>query len=214
MRKTPCALMVAVFSLLVWASNALTAEEFSRAWQQVNGKRELSLASASTFDEIESEGQLNTGGMLLHPAGDYRLRTPLTTIVAKRNSLMFVRVVKGFEHIFLLLGHARVQVGDHSAMLHAGEEALVSDHTPTVAELMQADSIGRRRLHMAQTGNGRVLGIAEFSLVHAIEREPVIYRLVHSKHPRDRTIKEQLIKMAAVLNYVTATHGQYITGPR
>ncbi|HEY9789707.1 MAG TPA: hypothetical protein V6D22_04865 [Candidatus Obscuribacterales bacterium] len=174
------------------------------------------MSDDARYEEHDKMAELNDGALLLEENGGYSLQMPLSEVNPRSHSLIFARAAGGCDHIFVLLGNAFVKVGRHVSQLHAGEELVVADHETKPAELIsrlyQDDNIGRRRLQMDSLPGNRSIGMVEFSLVQAVEREPMIYKIMHSSDPHDRSLRDRLIKMAAVLNLVTGSHGMYIPG--
>jgi hypothetical protein len=179
-------------------SSAGAADEAPEVWTKQT--RQYKLATGENTTYTFDDGPLET----------IKVKTPHATAHVNRRSLVLVRVKDGCDHIFVLLGSASINVGRHSARISTGEQAVVTNHDPGLNDL-GGDEIGRRRLRMTKVGDGMTMSLCEFSLVHCIEREPMVYSLVHSKTADSKTIKEKLIKMAAVLNYVTSRHGPYTT---
>lgn len=131
----------------------------------------------------------------------------------KKGSLALFRVEGTTARCFVLLGTVKIHAGDKlRAEPNAGTEVVLADHHPDQHELLYRDELGRRNPKLHKLENGLFLATAEFSLVQALDREPLVAALVHSKEPRDKNLKNKLIKTAAVLNMVTSHKGHYGTG--
>src|SRR5262249_37309724 len=145
---------------------------------------------------------------------DATIRLPMSQIDAKARSLVYCRARQGCEHVIVLLGDAPVTVGRHRAQLSSGDEGIITDHDPKYLDLVGEDDIGRRGARLTPLPDNKTFTITEFSILDAIEREPLIYHLVHSDDARDRALKGRLMKTAAALNMVTFRHGPYSNGRR
>jgi hypothetical protein len=190
---------------------AMALNEQTEAWQKVDDHRRLSVSDDIRYEDGNNGFTITEGAALILPSSDFQVNTPLSKVQAKGNSLIFVRVHGGAVHAFVLMGNATLKVGDKSFPIVDGEEAMVSDHKPYInQELMQADKIARRRLMQNDLGNGGYVGLAEFSLMQAAQHEPLIHHLVYSRDSHDKSLRDRVIKTAAVLNVVTARHGGYM----
>jgi hypothetical protein len=196
-------------------SPALCAEDKGGyKWQRVESKMRLAAREDAQYEVDGSDVRLKAGALMLDAFAPVTLKLPLATVQPKARSLVFVRARPGCEHVFVLLGNAPVTVGRHRTMLSTGEEAVITDHQPDYKDLVGEDDIGRRRLRLTPLPENKTFVLSEFSLIQAVEREPLIYALIHSGETQDRALKARLMKMAAVLNIVTGRHGQYTTGLR
>lgn len=148
-----------------------------------------------------------------------KAKEPMTVVTGrfktemKKNSLALFRIENNTARCFMLLGQAKVKVKDNFHILpSAGTEVILADHDPSMGELLYHDELGRRNKKTHMLEPGLFIVSFEFSLIQALDREPLVYALAHSHEPSDCKFKNRLIKMAAVLNMVTANHGQYMTG--
>ncbi len=208
-------LMVAVtltaLSCALPRSMAAAENAATDAWQNVNEYRRLSASDDARYEEKKGQEELQLGGLMIENLDDCTIKTGLSLVEPRRKSLVFVRRKPTCDHVFVLLGNTAVQVGAHVTQLNAGEELIVVGHDcKDPSEIFGDDSIGRRRLKMVTIPSGQTIGVAEFSLVQAMEREPVLYRLLHSTDNHDKALKERLLKTAAILHFVTGNHGQYM----
>lgn len=193
---------------------AASQDDANPKWEQVENRMRFTVSDSAKYAVKGDEVSISEGELMVDAVANTRIKTRLSTIEAKSKSLVYVRSRAGTEHIFILLGSAPVVVDHHKELLNAGEEAVVTDHKPNYRDLVGDDDIGRRRLRTQPLVAGKHFATAEFSLIQAVEREPLIYRIFHSADSEDRLLKGRLIKTAAVLNIVTARHGQYSTGQR
>lgn len=200
-----------VLALCLSSFSPSIAEESQGTWRSLDGVRVL----APEDSKYTSEGGhllLQEGDVIVDSADNAVLRTAMSVIDAKKKSLLFARVGGGHEHFFVLLGTVVLDVDHHKTMLNAGDEAIVSDKDLDYHTVTRNDQIGRRRVRIVKLHESRSVAFSEFSLIQAVEREPLLYRLVHSRDDEGRALRARLIKMAAVLNIVTSRHGQYVTG--
>ncbi len=160
---------------------------------------------------------ISSGKLLLETTGPCVVTTPISEIFIKRNALVLIRAEQNAARCLVLwdndLGAVTVVCQKRHARLGPGEEAFVTDHDPKGSEIM-ADEIGRRRIKVHVLGSGKAMTTSEFSLLQALERDPLLYEMFRSPDDRDRILKEKIIKIAAVLNMVTGRRGYYTTGTR
>lgn len=210
------ALVIVVASLAMAVVPAVSAAEdedpLAPAWQTVEPEVRMSTSKGSHFTRQGNAVKLEEGILVLDAEQAALIETPLARLGPRRKAVVYVKVRRGIEHFFVLLGPAEIKVGKHTAQLNSGEEAIVLDHEPGYSDLVGQDDIGRRRIRMTKLSESESMALSEFSLIQAVEREPMLYRLVHSTDVHDKSVRERLIKMAAVLNIVTGRHGQYSTG--
>jgi hypothetical protein len=183
------------------------------AWTRVDEHYKLATAPPTKYSVDGSHMDVTAGVALVQPIESMVVATPNAEVHVNRNSLVYVRITPNADHVFVLLGNAAVHVGKHSSTLSSGEESTITSREPTTEDIV-GDEIGRRRLRLTKLANGKTIALTEFSLVHAIEREPLLYSLVHSDSHDSKVIRERLIKMAAVLGFVTSRHGPYTTNVR
>jgi hypothetical protein len=194
------------------APNSAENSHAGSAWQERSEHMHISSEQRTKYKIDEAAIDLEDGTILVESVTAVTIRTPLAVVMLKPKTLVLVRLEGGMVRCFSLLGNPQVQAGKRLITLTTGEEALVADHTPKAEEVVLHDDIGRRRIRVSDIGDNRGVALTEFSLVHAIAREPLIAHFAQSQNPDDRTMRDHLIKMAAVLNMVTSTHGPYSTG--
>ncbi|MBX9771056.1 MAG: hypothetical protein K2X29_06775, partial [Candidatus Obscuribacterales bacterium] len=66
-----------------------------------------------------------------------------------------------------------------------------------------------RRAHNYDLGTGKSLRHAEVSLLTLVEKSPVLRLVCRSRVAADRAICDKLVKTAAALHVITASHGAY-----
>jgi hypothetical protein len=201
-------IVAAACSFAMGCPQANADDEHSAAWQSIDSHRKLTMSEGCQITQKPDECLVEDGDVMVDCKGGYAIKSHLAEVNG-RGALLFIRVTQSSQHVYVLYGDATVQVGRRNTRLHAGEEAVVADSAFDAGERMRQDLIGRRRLRMVQVDETKALSVSEFSIVQAVEKEPAISRLFHSTDPRDKAAKEQLLKTAAVLNFVTGTHGPY-----
>lgn len=162
--------------------------------------------------------EITAGEILVEPTRQAVIVTPHAETYVKRRAVMLFRVQAGSTRCMVLWdagsGSVSVVRNRHHARLGPGDEALVCDHDPNPREIYEADEVGRRRIKVHEVGAGSAITTAEFSLLQALERIPLLYEVFRSPDAPDKAIKEKILKTAAVLNMVTYGHGTYSSGIR
>lgn len=185
----------------------------SQHWQEDNKHYNLACDLGAKFtksgDRLLS---LESGTFLIECETPISLKTPMSTIHLRANSMVLVRVQEGRERTYVLLETAHISCQHRSMSLRYGEEALVTDHAPFRGELAGESDVGLRQLRVHDLKDNHKLITMEYSLVQAMEREPLLTQIVHSEHNHDKFLRDKLLKAAAVLNMVTSRHGQYAGG--
>jgi len=160
--------------------------------------------------------EIDAGDVLVEPTRAAVVVTPCSQTFIKHRACVLFRVQKGSTRCLVLwdngMGSVSVVCRKHHAKLGPGDEALVADHDPSPREIYESDEIGRRRIRVHMVGDNHTVATSEFSLLHALERVPVLYEVFRSPDAQDQALKEKILKTAAVLNMVTYGHGSYSSG--
>lgn len=186
------------------------ARDLSKGW--LTGTKAYNLAGTSDARFTEpSEGriELESGSVFIEGLKTTTVVTPLAEYTIKPRSLVYLHVTKGAERALAMLENLSITTAKRSTELRFGEAALVTEHQPSHSELMGEEQLGIRQLRAHQISPDRHIAIAEYSLIQATERIPIVSEVIHSGHPHDKTLKAKILKAAAVLNMVTARHGYY-----
>lgn len=186
--------------------------DLSASWVSSTKSYNLAADSASSAVYKETEPstiEIESGTILIEALKSTRVVTPLAQFELKPKALILVRVDKESERALALLEGVTVHVRKRSTDLRFGEQALITTHAPSHAELIGSEQIGIRQVRQHAIGDGHHISITEYSLVQATERIPLISKVIHSGHAHDKALKSRLIKAAAVLNMVTSRHGGY-----
>lgn len=182
-------------------------------WQEDDKHYNLACDKEAVFTKAgEKVVVLESGSFLIEAESPISLKTPMSTIQLRAKSMVLVRVRPGSERTFVLLETAHVVTDKKTAPLRYGEECLVTDHAPYRGELAGESDVGLRQLRVFELENNRKMVTMEYSLIQAMEREPLLGQIVHSNHSHDKFLKSKLLKSAAVINMVTSKHGQYAGG--
>lgn len=184
-----------------------------------SGNKNIALYRAAPGAEIRELSadkiELSRGEVVIEPSRPVTVVTPLAETHLMHRAAVLFRVQKGSERCMVLWDNGPDSVvlisQHHKANLGPGEEALLTDHDPNYREITESDDIGRRRIKLHEVGRHNHVVTAEFSLMHALQRDPLLYDLAHSKDKHDHSLRERILKTAAVLNYVTRGHGYYAT---
>lgn len=196
-------------------SKAGSSFDISEHWHKNGAEFNLAISADARFKEISPGNlELSFGTLLIEARKPLIIKTELAEYKMKPSSLILYRIQGGLDRVFVILEGLDVQCQDIAAQLRFGEEAVVSDHEPTQSEIMGEEELGVRQVKVHNLKGGGTLSTMEFSLIQAVEREPLLQKITHSRHPHDKGIKAKLLKSAAVLNMVTAGHGQYSSNMR
>lgn len=185
----------------------------SQHWQEDDKHYNLACEIDSKFTKTgERILTLESGTFLIEGEAALSLKTPMSTIHLRPGSMVLVRVQQGRERIYVLLETAHVNCQHRTIPLRYGEECLLTDHAPFRGELAGESDVGLRQLRVHDLKDNYKFITMEYSLVQAMEREPLLAQIVHSDHNHDKFLRTKLLKAAAVLNMVTSRHGQYAGG--
>lgn len=200
-------LVATAAAALPWASGAVEAP----SWQTAGGDDQIRFTTSGDAKFSHSGGtvHLDAGAIFIEVDQPTIVKTPLANYHMKRRALAFFRVKPDMERCFDFLENVTVHFDKHTFALRPGEEAILAKKEPSYADILVDDDIGRRRVRLHKLSHDKGIALTEFSLVQAIERESLIFPLVHSKDPKHKALKNRLLKMAAVLNMVTSRHGHY-----
>jgi len=195
------------------ASSSESKEEsgLSEYWQEDGKKYNLACENGSKLEKIsESELSLKSGSFLIESEGNITLTTPEAILHLKPRSMALVRIQPGSERFCCMLENLTLECHKRSLSLLYGEEVLLADHKVNGEELRGDYSVGVRRPSVIDLTDQWRLARMEFSLLQAVEREPLLVQISHSKHSHDKFLRDKLLKTAAILNMFTTGHGQYI----
>lgn len=218
-------IFVTCLSLLFWSpalfagTNPTSDREGPANWRErEHSWRYMAEAGSEVKEHGNSRLELRHGQLLVEAARAGVVATPAADIYLKRRALVLLRVKEHSTRILVIwdngVSAVSVVCDRHHVRLGPGDEALLADHHPDQGEIMEEDEIGRRRIQVSNLGNGKTVTTAEFSLLQALEREPLLCEAFRAPDERDRALKEKILKTAAVLNLVTARRGFYTARTR
>lgn len=162
--------------------------------------------------------QLISGQILIDAHRTIYVDSPLASVELKRGALVLFRIGDGTERFMVVHdndhGSAEIVCKNFCVKIGPGEEAMITHHEPTYREILETDDIGRRRVKMHLVGDNHHITTSEFSILQALERDPLLYEISKAHHHHDRALKKKIIKTAAVLSHITSHHGFYSSGTR
>lgn len=106
----------------------------------------------------------------------------------------------------------KVLTDNLSTRIFPGQELILSDDEDSIGQILQSDSIGRRKTHMDSLPHGKQHR-CEVSTISLIENNYLLTKLIQSSMDNDKRVTKKLVKMAASLMSVTSSHGPYSTKP-
>lgn len=184
--------------------------KLSEFWSEDEKNFNLAVENGSEFTKISEEMLiLKSGTFLVESEGAMTLALPMSKIQLRPKTILLVRVTPGSERLYCLLDAAVLTTETKSFNLQCGEEVLLTNHRPTPAEITGEFDVWVRQGRGEDISDDRKLAVMEFSIIQAMEREPLLSQVSHSRHGHDRSLREKLLKAVAVLNFVTTRHGQY-----
>lgn len=184
-------------------------------WQDIKGFAAYRAAPGTAINEMSPDSlRADNGEVVIEPLRSITVVTRLSQTHLRHGSAVLFRITDGSERIMVLSENGLDSVvlicEGKKVSLTSGQEALVTDHDPDIREITESDDIGRRQIRLNDIRDKHVV-TAEFSLVHALQRDPLLYDLAHSKDRHDRSLSERILKTAVVLNAVIRGHGYYTT---
>lgn len=219
MRKTVFLLSFILMAQLAAPVSSQSAEErpkvdkqekLSQFWQEHGSHFNLAIELGAGFKKVSDHSlELNSGTFLVESKGHLSVQLPLSSWELPSKTMVLIRVSPGSERLYCLLESATAVSHKHNIAIRCGEEVLITKHMPAPHELTGEFDVGVRQLRATDLAEDRKVATMEFSIVQAMEREPLLSQISHSKHSHDKALRERLLKAAAVLNYVTSRHGPY-----
>ncbi len=107
-------------------------------------------------------------------------------------------------------GSLRQFVGKNHVDVGAGQESLLAKDEKTINTVVSSDLVGRRRVRHVKLENKQV-STSEVSLITLMASSPVLNALVKSEQDQDAYLTSKMLKMAACIQAVTGSHGNYTT---
>ena len=159
--------------------------------------------------------QLHNGELLVSATRPTIVTTPHCLVTIKPNTIALITVTNKVTKVRNLweLGHAAIRqtVNGDYVDIAAGEESILGFDEKSVVKSLEKDSMGRRKVRGIDVPGGMYMHRAEIPLVLLMQAENSAFLndLVASDNQADKAIAGKLIKMAAVMQQVTASHGQF-----
>lgn len=160
-------------------------------------------AGHNQWSLTHGEVLLNTPTTVTIDLGNTKACVPAnsTALIKRTVQGSIVRNIGGSSKLQVITGNKRVN-------LSPGQEMVTSSQREELLQLLQTDNVGRRRLFYSQFGSSHV-AIAEISLASVVTESSLVYNTMRAKDGRDLRTANQVLKTAAALAVVTASHGQY-----
>jgi hypothetical protein len=190
----------------------------SSAWQG-SGNYKYKSGLQSNVQELSANTvKIVSGDVVLEVMKPTTVELPLSKAFIARKALVLFKLEDGVEKVMVIWddGFKTVNLvfGNRKLKLGPGDEAVATGFEPRYRQILEQDDIGHRRVRMHHLGHKNYVTTAEFSLLQALETNPLLSEITRSSDPHDRLIKERIIKTAAVLSFVTRHHGTYSRGGR
>lgn len=161
--------------------------------------------------------QLRDGELLISADKTTVVKTPHSTVTINPNTIALISVGDKVTKVRNLFeqGHRQIRqvVGGAYVDIAAGEESILGWDQSGVNRALSKETIGRRKVRGIEVpGSGMFMQRAELALPALMQQENsfLLSDLVNSENPADKHLSEKMVKMAAVLQQVTAKHGQYM----
>jgi len=163
------------------------------------------MISSNTFRLNKGEICLETIKPLLVLVGKQRITIGANTVVLidKQDKALLVR------NVYDRKPHSvRVSSNKLSLDIPVGQESVLSDKTSKESSLPD-DAIGRRRTRVAIVADGSKLTTSEISIPSILASDSIYAAMRRSAKTEDQILLNKTLNTAVVLNYVTASHGQF-----
>ena len=161
-------------------------------------------ASGVTSTEV---AKLRQGTIVLAPAKDTRIETPMGTIEVSKGSVALVVLDGTRLGVYDLhderKGSVRVTAGARATTLSPGRCTVLTTRSGHGFERVNPmESVGYKSVAAVNHGNGIKAFNAEFATMHAIGSVKPLKEIMSSKHDNARRISNKLMKTSAVLMHI------------
>lgn len=155
---------------------------------------------------------LHEGELLVSAAKPTSIKTANTQINLPAHTLALLKSNQEVLHVYTIWGHGagavKVINAGQEHRVATGEELLLGRDSSTVSGLIEADSLGRRRLNLFESS--REAGcLAEVSMVSLIQNSPLLQALVKGINPASSCMAEKIKKISACISITSAAHGPF-----
>jgi len=170
------------------------------------GSARVNLESSNVVNLDKGETLVFSNKPTVVKTGSYDISVAPEAIVLVSNQGEIVKIRNLYEKIS---PSVTVHFNEKQTTLAAGQEILLGSSTDVVKKALKSDLIGRRQVHGLEFTHGPSIMKCEVSLLSLIQNVDILNKLMCSKNKEDRDIARRLVKMAAVVSQVTASHGAY-----
>jgi hypothetical protein len=183
-----------------------TEREIGGSDSKTNRQFSMNLWTKDMATEVveESEGylRLTKGEILIAPSractvhvGKHVIRAAEGVIcsVQLRSNVLLVRNLhdKRAGSLSINIDHKKMNLG-------AGTEILIADTKSAIAQALNCNQVGRRKLHKFEQ-DGLLIVTAEFSHISAMKNSRLLAKIMNSVSDKDKNVKASLIKITACL---------------
>jgi hypothetical protein len=176
----------------------------------------IRLAADSELSEVgPGVFNLTKGAALAAPIHPIDIKVGDATLKLKPHSAVLISLDKNITRVLSMAGsgseQCELQIGRYKVPMNPGKEVgLVANQNVPTRELISADGVGRRAMHLIPFANDSELLVADFSLVDAMKVYPLLTSLRKSRDGADRGLAEQIIRTAASLSLsIDRSRGPY-----
>lgn len=105
-------------------------------------------------------------------------------------------------------GSVQVVAGRGAAVVRVGTEAILATGSGQPSQLLSREAVGRRRISNSMLNNHHLV-LSEVSFVSMVSSSDLLQSLFNSGSADHKDLRAKLLKTAACLGVVTASHGTY-----
>lgn len=153
---------------------------------------------------------LATGEVLVDASRDVSLKAGSWIVSMQRGSLALVKWQDGILTVKDIVDNGGNSVvvmrGTSTMALNPGIEAVCGTRA---GDYIHKDGLARRNIKTEQYGGNMEIAHGEISIVSLAANHRLVSSVLATSGAEERAIRERVIKMAAVLTQVTASHGAY-----
>jgi hypothetical protein len=155
---------------------------------------------------------LNGGNVILHPTGNLIIETPHGVLSIADKSVVLIEVDCDKTNVLNLhdqkLHSVKAVSGMRTIDLNPGQGAAFGKRGNFEKELSR-DGLARRNVCLQDCQDGLAVVSYEFSFVQVHAARELLADLARSENHKERKLMNEVIKTAAALSLVTASHGAY-----
>lgn len=177
--------------------------------KQISAPLQLVGAPRSKLHAVDAHTiELLSGAITFRAPHDTKVRTRTGAVLVEKGECVNIEATDGYTKVRACSGvnSVTMRLGEQSIVLSGGQEAIVSQEKPSSEAL--DDSLGRRDMQVSRWGKAWITR-SDFSIVSLINTSKYMRALISPSSNNNRALQAQLLKAAAVLQYVTGSHGPY-----